>query len=157
MGALLLKQAPPPLHEPAATEPVLPAHASTPTQEFAAMDAELSVQAFERLQELAATEPLLPSHARNWLQEFAAMDAELSVQASWSLQEPAATVPLLPLQASVPVHLGAGAAFAIPADPTITRIPQSAAAISHIRLFMLDPPGPYLTGISIFESRLRFA
>jgi hypothetical protein len=68
------------------------------------------------------------------------MDAELASQASWSLQEPAATAPLLSVHASVLVQRGAGSAFTIPADPTITRIPQRAAATGHIRLIMLDPP-----------------
>jgi hypothetical protein len=59
MEALWPMQAPSALHEPEATEPVLLSHAFCPTQELAAIDAELSSQAVESSQELAATEPLL--------------------------------------------------------------------------------------------------
>jgi hypothetical protein len=144
IGAVLSKQANPPLQEPGPTEPALLTHASPPSHDFAAMAAELPAQDFELMHELAATEPLLLAHARNWLHDFAAMAAELLSQASWPLQEPAPTEPVLSVQASGPVQLVGGLAFEIPADPIMTNIPQRTAATSHIRLFMFDPHAPCL-------------
>jgi hypothetical protein len=113
------------------------------------MAAELVSQEPGPLQELGATEPLLPWHAVSCLQEFGAMAAELLAQASSPLQELPATGPVLLKQASMPMQFAGGRALPIPAEPTMTRIPQIAADTSHIRLFMFDPSAPYL-GLPIF-------
>ena len=133
------------MQEPGPTEPLLPSHDVSCSQEFGAMAAELVSQEPGPLQELGAIEPLLPWHAVSWSQEFGAMAAVLLAQASSPLQELPATGPVLLKQASMPMQFAGGRALPIPAEPTMTRIPQIAAATSHVPLFMLNPPGPCLS------------
>src|SRR6516165_10433293 len=112
------------------------------------MAASFAKQASSPSHELGATDPPLSSQAElgallGPLQEFGEIAPELEWQAKSPLHEPGDTGPVFWLQASCGWQLGGFPALPIPADPSMSKIPQT--AISDIRLFMPVPPKPSLS------------